>query len=68
MIGSSRKIELMRRQFLEQGWASPGQFGRVYAPIGIEIQSKTVEEIAVSIAAQLVLVRSQIREKRKGMK
>jgi xanthine dehydrogenase accessory factor len=68
MIGSSRKIELMRRQFLEQGWASPGQFDRVYAPIGIEIQSKTVEEIAVSIAAQLVLVRSQVREKRKGMK
>jgi len=63
MIGSSRKIELMRRQFLERGWASPSQFNRVYAPIGIEIQSKTVEEIAISIAAQLVLVRSQIRDK-----
>ncbi|GAG05732.1 unnamed protein product, partial [marine sediment metagenome] len=33
---------------------------RVCAPIGIDIQSKTVEEIAVSIVAQLVLVRSQI--------
>ncbi len=35
------------------------------APIGIDIQSKTVEEIAVSIAAQLAFVRRQINN-RKG--
>jgi xanthine dehydrogenase accessory factor len=68
MIGSTRKIKLMRQKFLEEGWATPGQFDRVYAPIGIDIQSKTVEEIAISIAAQLALVRSQIREKRKKIK
>jgi len=61
MIGSSRKIELMRKKFLEEEWATPQQFGRVYAPIGIDINSKTVQEIAVSIAAQLVNVRSQIQ-------
>ncbi len=60
MIGSIRKIKLMRKKFLEEGWATAFQFDRVCAPIGIAIQSKTVEEIAVSIAAQLVLVRSQI--------
>jgi len=60
MIGSIRKIKLMRKKFLEEGWATALQFDRVCAPIGIAIQSKTVEEIAVSIAAQLVLVRSQI--------
>jgi xanthine dehydrogenase accessory factor len=60
MIGSIRKIKLMRKKFLEEGWATVPQFDRVCAPIGIAIQSKTVEEIAVSIAAQLVLVRSQI--------
>ncbi|HEB35282.1 hypothetical protein LCGC14_0530070 [marine sediment metagenome] len=60
MIGSIRKIKLMRKKFLEEGWATAPQFDRVCAPIGIAIQSKTVEEIAVSIAAQLALVRSQI--------
>ncbi len=65
MIGSIRKIKLMRKKFLEEGWATSRQFDRVCAPIGIDIQSKTVEEIAIRIAAQLVLVRSQIQEKRK---
>lgn len=65
MIGSARKIKLMREKFIEQGWATPEEFDHVHAPIGIDIQSKTVEEIAVSIVAQLVFVRSQIKD-RKG--
>ncbi len=68
LIGSRRKIRLMRKKFLEEGWATPSQFDRVCAPIGIDIQSKTVEEIAISIAAQLVLVRSQIQGKREDIK
>lgn len=63
MIGSKQKIRLMREKFLEEGWATPSQFDRVHAPIGIEIQSKTVQEIAVSICAQLILARHQ---KQKG--
>jgi xanthine dehydrogenase accessory factor len=68
LIGSIRKIKLMRKKFLEEGWATPRQFDRACAPIGIDIRSKTVEEIAVSIAAQLVLVRSQIQGERKDIK
>jgi xanthine dehydrogenase accessory factor len=68
MIGSGRKISLMRKKFLDQGWATSAQFNRVHAPIGLPIQSKTVQEIAVSIAAELILVRSQAREKEKGTK
>ncbi|UCE22136.1 MAG: XdhC family protein, partial [Candidatus Aminicenantes bacterium] len=68
MIGSIRKIELMRKKFLEEGQATLRQFNRVHAPIGVNINSKTVEEIAVSIAAQLVQVRSQIQEKGKEKK
>ncbi len=64
MIGSARKIHLMREKFLDEGWATIEQFDRVFAPIGLEIQSKTVEEIALSIAAQLVLVRNQIQNQR----
>jgi len=59
MIGSKRKIRLTREKFLEKGWATPFQFNRIHAPIGMEIGSKTVQEIAVSICAQLILVRRQ---------
>ncbi|MFQ6070077.1 MAG: XdhC family protein [Candidatus Aminicenantales bacterium] len=68
MIGSRRKIKLMREKFIEEGWATDLQFDRVHAPIGIDINSKTVEEIAVSIAAELVLVRSQPRMKKREKK
>lgn len=66
MIGSRRKIELMRQQFLQQKWATEEQWARIYAPIGIDIGSETVEEIAVSIAAQIVQLRSQARKGRKA--
>ncbi len=59
MLGSARKVRLIRKQFLEEGWATPAQFDRIYAPIGIDTESETVQEIAVSIAAQLVVVRRQ---------
>jgi xanthine dehydrogenase accessory factor len=59
MIGSSRKIALMRKNFIEEGWAAPQEFDRIHAPIGLEINSKTVAEIATSIAAELVQVRSK---------
>lgn len=62
MIGSKNKIALMRDNFLTNGWATIDQWDRLYAPVGIDIESKTVEEIAVSIAAQLVKVRNSMRK------
>ncbi len=64
MIGSRRKIALMSEKFVAEGWASAVEFDRVHAPIGLEIGSKTIEEIAVSIAAELVKVRSEGRVKK----
>jgi xanthine dehydrogenase accessory factor len=58
MIGSSNKIAAMRAEFLGKGWATVKQWETVHSPIGLDIKSKTVEEIAISIAAQLVLVRN----------
>jgi xanthine dehydrogenase accessory factor len=58
MIGSGSKVEAMHREFLESGWATAAEWAGIHAPIGLDIGSKTVEEIAVSIAAELVLVRS----------
>ena len=62
MIGSSRKIELIREKFISDGIATPEEFGKVYAPVGIDIHSETVNEIAVSIAAQLIDVRNSRRQ------
>ena len=58
MIGSRNKIAAMRSEFIENGLATPDQWEKVYTPIGLDIKSRTVEEIAISIAAQLVLVRN----------
>lgn len=58
MIGSKTKVELMRREFIEKHWATESQWDKIFAPIGIDIKSKTVEEIAVSISAQLVQVKN----------
>jgi len=66
MIGSKTKVGLMRREFLEKGWATAEGWDRVRAPIGLAIGSKTVEEIAVSIAAELVQVRAGRAAKEAG--
>jgi xanthine dehydrogenase accessory factor len=62
MIGSRHKVALMRERFISAGWATSQEWDRVHTPMGLKIGSKTVEEIAVSIAAELVLVRNQTRE------
>ena len=59
MIGSRTKIALQREEFLRKRWATAAAFDRVHAPIGLPIRSKTVPEIAVSIAAELVRVRRE---------
>lgn len=64
MIGSKRKVKLIREKFLEQEWTTPSQFDHIYAPIGMEIGSKTVQEIAVSICAQLISVRRQKQQEK----
>jgi xanthine dehydrogenase accessory factor len=58
MIGSKKKIRILFEDLLEKG-ISKEILDRVYAPIGIDIDSETPEEIAVSIVAQLIKVRSQ---------
>lgn len=59
MIGSKHKVGLMKKQFLEEGWATSDQWAAIHAPIGLPIGSQTVQEIAVSITAQLVEIRNR---------
>jgi xanthine/CO dehydrogenase XdhC/CoxF family maturation factor len=57
MIGSKRKVGLMRRHFIESGLATEQEFDRVFTPIGLDIGAVTVPEIATSITAELIAVR-----------
>jgi xanthine dehydrogenase accessory factor len=56
MIGSRRKVKLITDGLREAG-VPDAALKDLHAPIGLDIGSVTVEEIAVSIAAQLVQVR-----------
>jgi len=56
MIGSRRKIQIIFDDLRREG-ASEDQLARVHAPIGLDIGAVTAQEIALSIAAQLVSVR-----------
>jgi xanthine dehydrogenase accessory factor len=57
MIGSRRKIELTFADLVQEGIAEES-LRRVYAPVGIDIGSRTVPEIAVSICAELIAHRN----------
>ncbi len=59
MIGSRRKVALMRQSFIESGIATAEQFDRVFTPIGLDIGAVTVPEIAASVTAELIAVRRQ---------
>jgi xanthine dehydrogenase accessory factor len=59
MIGSSRKKRLIFSQFIEENIASEEQLACVACPVGIDINSHTVPEIAISIMAQFVQKRAE---------
>jgi xanthine dehydrogenase accessory factor len=59
MIGSKRKAISVYRALEKEGIPAE-KFDRVYAPIGLEIGALTPDEIAVSIAAELIAVRRRV--------
>ena len=58
MIGSKRHGEFVRAYLAEQG-VSADVIGEIHSPVGLKIGSETPEEIAVSIAAEIIQVKSQ---------
>ena len=56
MIGSQRKVALALKR-LEAKGVDAGAISRVCAPVGVDIGAVTPEEIAVSVAAELVRAR-----------
>jgi xanthine dehydrogenase accessory factor len=58
MIGSKKKIKTLYQNLMKKG-ISKEALKRVHAPIGLDINSETPEEIAVSIIAELIKVRGE---------
>jgi xanthine dehydrogenase accessory factor len=58
MIGSRRKIKLIFDDLRRQG-VTEEALARVHAPLGLEIGSQTVPEIAISIVAELIACRNR---------
>jgi xanthine dehydrogenase accessory factor len=58
MIGSKKKVKTLYQNLMKKG-ISKEALKRVHAPIGLEINSETPEEIAVSIVAELIKVRGE---------
>ncbi|MDR0496552.1 MAG: XdhC family protein [Treponema sp.] len=63
IIGSKTKHELVKAKLRERGFDNAVLSApRVHAPIGLDIKSETPAEIALSIAAELVLTRAGLTE------
>jgi len=58
VIGSRRRWETTRRQLLSAG-TSEDSLSKVRSPIGIELNAQTPEEIAVSIMAEILMLRDR---------
>ncbi len=56
IIGSRRRWTETRKQLLAQG-IPEGKLARVRSPMGLELNAETPEEIAVSIMAEIIMLR-----------
>lgn len=59
MMGSKEKVKKLFEEMAQQG-ISKEQLSKVHAPIGIPISSKTPQEIAVSILAEIIQMKNAI--------
>ncbi|MBI4835590.1 MAG: XdhC family protein [Planctomycetes bacterium] len=56
MIGSQRKVKVLFSKLLEEG-IKQNELDKIHAPIGLDINAETPEEIALSIMAEIVAVK-----------
>jgi xanthine dehydrogenase accessory factor len=61
MIGSARKARTIIAHFVEEKIATAEELKRVVCPVGLKIQAQSPLEIAVSILAQLIEKRAELR-------
>ncbi len=61
LIGSRHKIAATTKRLLEDG-ISERDIARMHTPIGLAIKAETPAEIAISIAAEMILCRAEQKE------
>lgn len=66
VIGSRSKNKVLREKLIDDGFTEE-RIDNVSAPIGLPIAAETPEEIAISIAGELILFRSRLEGRRKVM-
>lgn len=59
-IGSRKKLALCRERLLCDGFTEE-EYARVHAPIGLAIGAETPAEIAISVTAEMIAVRSGVK-------
>jgi xanthine dehydrogenase accessory factor len=62
MIGSLKKVELLKERFLKEKILTKKELDVVDMPIGIKFRVESPQEIAVSIAAKLIDVRNTLNK------
>ena len=58
MIGSRAKMAATQKRLMESGFTEK-DIARIHNPIGLPILAETPAEIAISIAAEMILHRAQ---------
>lgn len=58
VLGSSKKIDKMFKDYAAEG-IDKNELKNIYTPIGLPIKSQTPEEIAVSIAAEIIRFKNE---------
>jgi xanthine dehydrogenase accessory factor len=56
-MGSKAKVATLYSRMIEAGY-DPGDLAQLRTPVGVPINSHTPEEIAVSIAAEIIGIRN----------
>lgn len=59
VLGSKKKMEKLFDDYRKEGMDEP-LLQRIYTPIGLSINSRTPEEIAISIAAQIIQIKNEM--------
>ena len=57
-MGSKKKVQKLFSDLRTKGYTD-SELKKVHSPIGLDIKSETPEEIAVSIAAEIIMVKNK---------
>ncbi len=60
LMGSKAKVKNIIAEIKQMGFTED-QINKIHMPIGIEINSETPEEIAISIAAEIIKIRNSLK-------